>query len=159
MVNKRRAVAVAYLDFSKVFDIVSHNIIIGKLRKCGLHKGTVRWIKNWLYGRAQRLVISRAESSFKLVVSGILQGSVLSPVLSNLFINILEEGIEYSLSKFADDKKLEQVADTPEHCAVILGNLDSLESWAERNKMRFTKGMCGILHWGGITPSTSTGWG
>ena len=49
---------VVYLDFSKAFDTVSHNILIGKLRKCGLDDWPVRWIENWLNGRAQRVVIS-----------------------------------------------------------------------------------------------------
>ena len=54
---------VVYLDFSKPFDTVSHNILIGKLRKCGLDEWTVSWIENWLNGRAQRVVISSSESS------------------------------------------------------------------------------------------------
>ena len=57
-VDEGRAVNVVYLDFSKAFDTVSHNILIGKLRKCGLDEWTVRWIENWLNGRAQSVVIS-----------------------------------------------------------------------------------------------------
>ena len=52
-VNEGRAVDVAYLDFSKAFETVSHNILIGKLRKSGLDEWSVRWIENWLNGRAQ----------------------------------------------------------------------------------------------------------
>jgi len=54
---------VVYLNFSKAFDTVSHNILIRNLRKCELDEWTVRWIENWLNGRAQRVVISSAESS------------------------------------------------------------------------------------------------
>jgi len=43
------------LDFSKAFDTVFCNILIGKLRKCGLDKWTMRWIENWLDGEAQGL--------------------------------------------------------------------------------------------------------
>jgi len=46
-VDERRAVDVVYLDFSKAFDAVSHNILIGK---CGLDEWSVRWIENWLNG-------------------------------------------------------------------------------------------------------------
>ncbi|PKU45797.1 rna-directed dna polymerase from mobile element jockey- hypothetical protein [Limosa lapponica baueri] len=47
-VDKGRAVDVVYLDFSKAFNTISHNILIGKLRKHGLDEWTVRWIENWL---------------------------------------------------------------------------------------------------------------
>ncbi|GAB0176502.1 mitochondrial enolase superfamily member 1 [Grus japonensis] len=57
-VDEGRAVDVVYLDFSKAFDIVFHNILVSKLRKCGLDEWTVRWVENWLNGRVRRVVIS-----------------------------------------------------------------------------------------------------
>ena len=47
-VDEGRAVHVFYLDFSKAFDTVSHNILIDKFMEYGLHKWTVKWIENWL---------------------------------------------------------------------------------------------------------------
>jgi len=70
-VDKGRRVDVVYLDFSKAFHTVSCNILLGKLRKCGLDKWSVRWIENWLNGRTQRVVISGAESSWRPVTSGV----------------------------------------------------------------------------------------
>lgn len=48
---------VVYHDFSKAFNTVSHNTLIGTLRRCGIDEWTVRWVKNCLDGRAQMVFL------------------------------------------------------------------------------------------------------
>ena len=90
---------VIYLDFSKAFDFVSHSTRLEKLAAHGLDRCSLCWVKNWLDGQAQGVVVNGVRSCWWPVMSGVPQGSVLGRALFNILTDPMADDSRMSFSK------------------------------------------------------------
>lgn len=142
-------VDVVYLDFSKAFDSVPHELLIHKLGCYGIRGKLLIWIRDWLCGREQRVVINGSVSSWQDVRSGVPQGSVLGPVLFAIYINDLGENLLSRLLKFADDTKTFRKVCNIYDAEMLQRDLDSLSKWGDNWGMKFNAEKCKVMHFGG----------
>ena len=104
--SEEDGIDVAYLDFRKAFDLVSHRHLLHKMAKYGITGQILEWVAAFLDSRTQRVVIRGAASKAFDVTSGVPQGSVLGPILFLIFINDLPLEVISPINLFADDSKV-----------------------------------------------------
>ena len=143
-VDDRSPVDVVYLDFQKAFDKVPHQRFLLKLKAHG--NDVINWIEKWLTHRRQ--IVDGEISNWKLVLSGVPQGSVLGPILFLIYINDFEDDITSKVFKFADYTKVFRKVTNDTDKQHLQDDLDKLVKWSEKWQMLLTFGKCKCIHIG-----------
>ena len=127
-----------FLDISKAFDKVWNNGIIFKLKCNGVSGNLLRFLKNYLQDRFQRVVLNRTTSNWRGLNAGVPHGSVLGPLLFLIYINYLTDNISTQIHLFADDSSLfTRVEGVDQTQVKIIKDLQTVSDRAHQWKMVF----------------------
>ena len=139
---------VGVLDFSRAFDTVPHERLMGKLAHCGIQGQTNSWIRAFLSNRQMQVVVDGEASKSAPVVSGVPQGTVLGPLLFLIYINDMPSVVSKGtfIRLFADDCLVYRYIHSPEDQNILQSDLNKLQQWSERWGMRFNPGKCEVMH-------------
>ena len=127
-----------FLDISKAFDKVWHEGLLLKLSLNGISRNLLKLLRDFLYCRKRRLVLNGQNSSWENVNTGVLQGSILGPLLFLIYINDLSNGVSSNCKLFADDTSLFSVVkDIQSSAATLRNDLTVISNWVFQWKMIF----------------------
>ena len=104
--DKGEYVGVVFMDLSKAFDTISHDLLLAKLKAYGFSHNVLAFMINYLKTRSHRANINSNFSTWEEVKAGVPQGSILGSLLFNIFINIFYFEDKSYLSNCADDNVL-----------------------------------------------------
>ena len=129
-----------YLDFSKAFDKVNHNILLQKLIKHGIKGKIGLWIKEFLYDRKYKVLVNGVMSEEQDVISGVPQGTVLAAILFVIMISDIDKNVAESIVRsFADDTRNSAKIRTDDDQRRMQQDLNVIYKWAEDNMMEFNE--------------------
>ena len=95
------------MDLSKAFYCIPHNLLIAKIHAYGCSSESLTFFYSNIKSRKQSVKINNTHSVFQVLLSGFLQGSILGPILFNIFINDLFCWVKESeLHNFSDDNRI-----------------------------------------------------
>ena len=146
--NNTKCVDIIYIDFSKAFDVVSHEKLLFKLKSYG--------ISNFLSNRYQITRVSNSLSNSSIVKSGVPQGSVLGPILFILYINDLPSifSSKIHIDLFADDTTIYFSYASESERFLLQNNLNLFSQWANKWQLNISLSKYAVMTLGKVTPST-----
>ena len=146
-VDNKKVFGALLTDLSKAFDCLSHDLLIAKLNAYGFSMAALGLVQNYLSNRNQRTKINTKYSSWKEILFGVLQGSILKPLLFNIYLCdlfLIMNNIE--LASYADENTPYAVGKNIEVLIVKLQNASkTLFQWFSDNQMKSNPVKCKFI--------------
>lgn len=134
--GSKQQVDAIYFDFKKAFDLVNHSLLVEKLAIYGLSIPLCDWFKNYLSDRWNLVTYGGVKSTPYCSTTGVPQGSNLSPLLFNIFVNDISACISHSdILQFADDVKLFRAITDISDCDKLQQDIAALAGWCKQNSL------------------------
>ena len=145
--DKRHIAGALLTDLSKAFDCMNHELLIAKLDAYGIHKSALKLILSYLSDRKQRTKVNNSFSQWSDIKSGVPQGSILGPLLFNIYINDIFYFVEEDkITNYADDTTPYSIEANVETLINSLQfNTNSLLTWFHNNFFKLNPDKCKLL--------------
>ena len=138
-----------FLDFSKAFDKVDHNILLKKVAEHGIKGKIGNWVREFLSNRKFTVIANGNMSDQEDVRSGVPQGTVLAALLFIIMISDIDAGIKECIVRcFADDTRVSKKIEKDDDKQKLQDDLNKIYKWAEDNLMVFNENKFEQLSYG-----------
>ena len=108
-----------FLDISKAFDKIWHEVLLNKLKSLGISGNLLNLFRSFLNDRQQRVVLNGQLSDWTPILAGVLQGSILGSLHFLIYVNDLPDNLNSLIKLFADETSLFSTAYDPNHSAKV----------------------------------------
>ena len=150
-INNNKAPTAVFIDFKTNFDTLDHTIHSNKLKANDITDNPLKWLQDYVNNRQQCVLTHNVKSSLQPIITGVPQGSILGPLLFNLYTNDLPQHLQgASTQLYADDTVVYQDKPfQPETLSSLQIALNQLADWCSNNKLTINAPKTKVVHFVG----------
>ena len=135
--NEGKDTCLVFLDVSKAFDKVWIDGLLFKIKQLGIVGPLFIWLKSYVSGRHQKVVLNGCQSTICSLTAGVPQGSILGPLLFLIYVNDITENMECIINLFADDTSVQKRIDNAASFDIVNRDLQRLMSYGAQWLVKF----------------------